>query len=81
MHLTEGNVLEPYLGELTITRRQDKEAVYARNGAAVYITRIDRIKDFVFGGRLLPYEMPFEDSIDIDDEDDWRRVEARLNAQ
>lgn len=81
MRLSKDNALEPYLDGPAITRRQDKGTVYARNGAAIYITRADRIKDFVFGGRLLPYEMPFEDSIDIDDEDDWRRAEARLNAQ
>ncbi len=81
MRLTEDNTLEPYLGEPTLTRRQEKGTAYARNGAAIYITRTDRIKDFVFGGRLLPYEMLLEDSIDIDDEDDWRRAEARLNAR
>lgn len=81
MQLTEDNALEPYLGEPMVTRRQDKGVVYARNGAAVYITRIDRIQDFVFGGRLLPYEMSLEDSVDIDDEDDWHHAEARLNTR
>ncbi len=81
MRLTGDQALEPYFDGPTITRRQDKGAAYARNGAAIYITRTERIKDFVFGGRLLPYEMSMEDSVDIDDEDDWRRAEARLDAR
>lgn len=81
MRLSSDNALVPYLDGPAITRRQDKATVYARNGAAIYITRAGRIKDFIFGGRLLPYEMSLEDSIDIDDEDDWHRAEARLNAE
>ena len=70
--------LHPLLPEPAITRRQEKGDLYARNGAAIYITRIDRVGDFVFGGRLLSYEMAMEDSIDIDEEDDFRLAEWRL---
>lgn len=73
--------LVPFIPGPPITRRQDKEPVYARNGAAIYITRVDRVCDFVFGGRLLSYEMSMEESVDIDDEEDWRRTERYLNER
>lgn len=73
--------LHPFLPEPAITRRQEKGLVFARNGAAIYITRIDRVHDFVFGGRLLSYEMKMEDSVDIDEEDDFRRAEWRLKTR
>lgn len=81
MKRTDDGSLVPFLPGPVITRRQEKEPVFARNGAAVYITRIDRVCDFVFGGRLLGYEMSPADSIDIDDEDDWRDAERRLKER
>lgn len=81
MKRAEDGSLVPYLPGETITRRQEKEPVFARNGAVIYITRTDRLRNFIFGGRLLSYEMSMEDSIDIDDEDDWRRAEKRLSER
>lgn len=67
--------LVSYLTDPQPTRRQDKEPVFARNGAAVYITRTERLKDFVFGGRLIGYAMDEESSLDIDTEADLTRAE------
>jgi CMP-N-acetylneuraminic acid synthetase len=72
--------LRPYLADPQPTRRQDKEPVFARNGAAIYITRTARLAEYVFGGRLIAYAMDEESSLDIDSEDDLRRAEARLRA-
>ena len=72
--------LEPYLGEPQPTRRQDKETVFARNGAAIYITRTERLSEFVFGGRLLPFPMDAASSIDIDTLDDIAEAERRLKT-
>lgn len=72
--------LVPYLTDPQPTRRQDKEPVFARNGAAVYITHTDRLKDFVFGGRLIAYMMDEESSLDIDTEADLERAERWLHA-
>lgn len=80
MKCTEDGSLVPYLPGPGITRRQEKGPVYARNGAAIYITSINRLEDFIFGGRLLCYEMPIQESIDIDDEDDWLCAERRLKG-
>jgi CMP-N-acetylneuraminic acid synthetase len=61
-------------------RRQDKARYFARNGAAIYITRSNRIQDFIFGGKILAYAMDKISSIDIDDEDDWRLLELIING-
>jgi CMP-N-acetylneuraminic acid synthetase len=73
--------LVPYLDERQPTRRQDKEAVFARNGAAIYITRIGCLKDYVFGGKLLAYMMDVESSLDIDTADDFVVAERLLRAR
>jgi len=73
--------LHPYLDGPPALRRQDKEPVYARNGAAVYITRTRCLSSFVFGGRLLPYMMSAEESIDIDSEADLLAAEQALLAR
>ena len=73
--------LRPYLDVPLLLRRQEKEAVFARNGAAVYITRTACLESFVFGGRLLPYLMSPEDSIDIDSEADLLAAECALLAR
>lgn len=73
--------LVPYLADPQPTRRQDKEPVFARNGAAVYITRTARLAEFVFGGRLIAYMMDEESSIDIDAEADLVRAEEILRRR
>jgi CMP-N-acetylneuraminic acid synthetase len=81
MKLDDGGYLHPYLDVPLALRRQDKEPVFARNGAAVYITRTSCLSSFVFGGRLLPYMMSPEDSIDIDSEADLLAAEQALRAR
>lgn len=81
MRLDADGYLRPFLDGPHPTRRQDKPPVFARNGAAIYITRRDRLGDYVFGGRLLSYAMDEADSLDIDDEADLRRADAALRAR
>lgn len=74
--------LMPYLpAEPVPTRRQDKPQVFARNGAAVYITRAARLGDYVFGGRLIGYRMAAEDSLDIDTLDDLAEADRILRQR
>lgn len=73
--------LVPYLNDPQPSRRQDKEPVLARNGAAVYITRTERLADFVFGGKLIAYMMDEASSLDIDTEADLALAEQRLHSQ
>lgn len=70
--------LVPFLDTAQPTRRQTKETVFARNGAAIYITRTERLKDYVFGGRLLPYMMDIDSSVDIDTLNDFATAERLL---
>jgi CMP-N-acetylneuraminic acid synthetase len=77
----ESGYLENFLGGDVITRRQDKPEVFARNGAAVYVTRRNRVGDFVFGGKLLCYLMDEQHSLDIDTLDDFTAAEAAMAAR
>ena len=62
-------------GNITVNRRQDSPLMYARNGAAIYITKTEKLNEFIFGGNILPYFMSKIDSFDLDDMDDWQILE------
>jgi len=79
MRETEEGYLLPFFDQFQPTRRQDKEPVLARNGAAIYITRTDNLAQYVFGGRLLPYMMTPDASIDIDGSEDFILAEQCLD--
>ena len=64
-----------------ILRRQDKPTYYARNGAAIYVTRGDCIDRYIFGGKILPFEMDEFSSIDIDTFEDLNLAELILKSQ
>lgn len=81
MRRTWDGYLEPYLPAMQPTRRQDKPTVFARNGAAIYITRTARLSSYVFGGRLIPYLMDVESSIDIDSIEDLHAAERLLQVR
>ena len=59
-------------------RRQDKKKYFARNGPAIVIAKTKNIKKSrsLYGGNLIPYEMSYIDSFDIDDLDDFNIVES-----
>jgi CMP-N,N'-diacetyllegionaminic acid synthase len=78
MRMNSDGYMEPFLRTPQPTRRQDKEVVFARNGAAIYITRRNKLSDFVFGGRLIPYMMDKKDSVDIDSVEDLIEAEQRI---
>lgn len=80
MRLDADGSLRPFLDGPLVTRRQDKEPVFARNGAAVYITRRERLGEYVFGGRLLCYLMDEANSLDVDSEDDLAAADRVLCA-
>lgn len=66
MKRNDAGYLVPYLDAAQPYRRQDKEAVFARNGAAIYVTRAARLAEYVFGGKLIGFPMDAESSLDID---------------
>ena len=71
----EGSWLYHYNENAEFVRRQDKPILFARNGAAIYITRVNKLNEFIVGGNILPYEMSRIESIDIDDMEDWNMAE------
>ena len=81
MTLDTSGYLSPFAAGAVTLRRQDKPIYYARNGAAIYITRKQHLKNFIWGGRILPYIMGKLESIDIDDLEDWRLAEAALRCR
>jgi CMP-N,N'-diacetyllegionaminic acid synthase len=80
MQQTCEGYLEPYFDFPQPTRRQDKTLVFARNGAAIYITRTTVLHKFIFGGRLIPYVMGDSFSLDVDTIDDLTEAERRLQG-
>ena len=46
--------------------------MYARNGAAIYITKTEKLGEYIFGGKILPYFMSKIKSFDMED---WEIVE------
>jgi CMP-N,N'-diacetyllegionaminic acid synthase len=81
MRRNQEGYLEPYLPVPQPHRRQDKPPAFARNGAAIYITRTSRLAEYVFGGRLVPYPMDAENSVDVDTLDDLRVAERILRSR
>lgn len=71
--------LEGFTDSSQISRRQDKSEVYARNGAAIYITRTEKLTQFIYGGRLVPYMMDSKFSVDIDNLSDLAEAEFQIN--
>jgi N-acylneuraminate cytidylyltransferase len=59
-------------------RSQDVDLFYARNGAAIYITKTSKLNEYIFGGVVLPFFMNKEDSVDLDDNFDWKVIETLM---
>ena len=76
----KGKYIEHYIKEIRIYRRQEKPNFYARNGAAIYISKNELImkEKKIIGNKCLPYFMPKERSIDIDDAFDWEIAKCFL---
>jgi CMP-N,N'-diacetyllegionaminic acid synthase len=68
LHETGGRVV-PWGDKPTVTRRQDKPTLYARNGPAVVAVREPVLKKYksLYGQDTCPLEMTREESIDIDE--------------
>lgn len=78
MRLDDG-LLKPFLEGPTVTRRQDKPRLYARNGPAVLAVRT-RVLDAgsLYGNEVWPLIMTPEDSLDVDAPSDLALLEFYL---
>jgi CMP-N-acetylneuraminic acid synthetase len=80
MRLEDG-LLKPFLDGPTVTRRQDKPRLFARNGPAVLAVRAAVVAGgSLYGERSWPLGMSAEDSLDIDTASDMRLAECVLAA-
>lgn len=77
---SEGYLINYLDQEAPILRRQKKPVYYARNGAAIYITKTDKLNHYVYGGIVLPYIMNFMESMDIDEEEDFILAEKIMQT-
>ena len=63
-------------GNNSIIRRQDVDEYYVRNGASIYISSMEILDSHIIAKNILPYFMNKIESLDIDDMEDWKIVEA-----
>ena len=81
MRIVDGH-LETFLPEgLCVTRRQDVEPAYSRDGT-VYAVRRDVVvlEHDLYGHRCHPLVLDPEESLMLDSEADWTRAEALLGS-
>ena len=79
MFIDETRALRKWLSETSDpSHRTVGSTTVARNGAAIYITRTEKLLEYILGGRILPYFMNPEDSMDIDTEFDFRHAEYEM---
>jgi CMP-N,N'-diacetyllegionaminic acid synthase len=65
-------------GKNKIEHKQNIKPMYARNGPAILITKTNKLRYYIFGGKILPYLMKKINSIDIDDMEDWLIAEKLI---
>lgn len=78
--ILKNEYLKFYIDKSKILSNHEVKEYYIRNGAAIYITSYDMLmnKKRIIGDNCIPYEMPKERSIDIDDLHDFRIAEMLL---
>jgi CMP-N-acetylneuraminic acid synthetase len=79
----DGDRLTAYAGETSVTRRQDKPLLYARNGPAVLAVRRDVLLEqrSLYGRDIRPLLMTEEESVDIDTPWDLAIAELLLSRR
>ena len=77
IYTLNGNFLKKYSNKIikTTPLRQKKKIYYGKNGAAIYITKINRINKYILGGKTSYLIRDKFVSIDIDDLNDFKLAE------
>ena len=57
---------------------KNSKTFFVRNGPAVLITKISKVKKFLEGGNIVNYVMPFDRSIDINCEKDLKQARVLM---
>ena len=75
-NLTDGYLKPFFKKEYLEQRRQELPILFAPNGA-IYISSPKILRKYLnfFGNEIIPYVMPFERSVDIDNEEDFNLAE------
>lgn len=82
LKLSRDGYLTPLsITEATQNRRQEKPQYLVRNGAAIYITKKNNLKEGLYSGNCIPYLMNKIDSLDVDDHDDLYIADALLRIR
>jgi CMP-N-acetylneuraminic acid synthetase len=75
----DGERLQPWQEGATVTRRQDKPRLFARNGPAAPAVRAEVVRTgSLYGHDCRPLVMTMRESYDIDTPDDLELVELLL---
>jgi N-acylneuraminate cytidylyltransferase/CMP-N,N'-diacetyllegionaminic acid synthase len=79
----EGETLVPWIDGPAPQRRQDKPALFARNGPAIVAVKPRVVLDDgrLYGARTVGLVMSREDSLDIDDALDLKVAELLLSSR
>jgi N-acylneuraminate cytidylyltransferase len=81
MYKTQDEQLFPLYPNLISLNRQDLPDIFHRNGS-IYISKVDIIKNgSIYGDKIQKFEMSKTQSINIDDEIDWKLAEIILNEK
>lgn len=76
--ISEDGTLKRLLDVSSTCRRQDMPKYYRVNGA-IYINRIDELRDdTILNENKIPYILPYERAVDIDEPDDISKAERYL---
>jgi CMP-N,N'-diacetyllegionaminic acid synthase len=85
MQLKDGELTDylPALPDVDRFRRQTQPVLYARNGPAVLVSRVDVIvnSETFYGARVVPYFMTEEESLDIDSRYDLWLAEQLISRR
>lgn len=74
--MQKNNLIPRAKKKTKLLQRQHNKFYYARNGASIYITKIDKIKKYILGGKIKGYLMSKFKSIDINDKNDFNLAEV-----
>lgn len=80
--LKDGELIDYEKAHAKVYDRHQKPKLFARNGPAILITRVEVIHDkhSFYGENIIPYFMQPEDSLDINDPFDLKLVEGILSG-
>lgn len=81
--ITDEGYITPYIVDAREPNRRQElsPSVFLRNGALYLVRKENVMSGDLYGERILPYEMPPERSIDIDDEFDFMLAENLMRCR